>query len=83
MIESAETLELHSDMIKSLAANGKLRAALAELSRSIKGVIGSVGKSDNIREVRGKAAAIRFFESQQAAIAAVKSQAERGAIVPA
>ncbi len=77
VVESAETLELDSDMIKSFAANGKLRAALAGLSRSIKGVLGSVGESDNIREVRGKAAAITFFDSRQAAIAAAKSQAEQ------
>ena len=77
VIESAESLGVDTDMIKSLAADGKLRAAIAQLSHSIKEVIGSVGESDHLREVRGKAAAIGFFDSQQDVIAAVKSQAEQ------
>jgi hypothetical protein len=62
----------------SLAANSKLeRLLLANLSRSIEQVLGSVAESDHIREVRGKAEALAFFESREDAMPLVKWQAEQ------
>ncbi len=77
VIESSETLPLHMAMLNSLAAKSKWQAPLlASLSRSIDQVLGSVGQSDEIAAVRGKAAAVTFFESGEAAISEARGQAD-------
>jgi CHASE3 domain sensor protein len=78
VIESAETFMLDMDRLNSLAAKSKLqRSLLNSLSRSIKQVLGSVAESNEIRDVRGRVAAVAFFESKEAAISDAKSQAEQ------
>ena len=78
VIEGAETLALDMDVLNSLAARNKLqRALLTNLSRPIEQVLGSVAESDDIRDVRGRAAAVAFFESKEAAISVSKGQADQ------
>ncbi len=77
VIESAQTLELDMYMLH-LACGIKLQPPLLNsLSRSIDLVLGSVADSDDIRDVRGRIAAVTFFESQEAAISVAKSQADQ------
>jgi hypothetical protein len=77
VVESAQTLELDMYMLQ-LAYGTKLqRPLLNSLSRSIDLVMGSVAESDDIRDVRGRLAAVTFFDSQEAAISVAKSQADR------
>ncbi len=78
VIESAESFALDMARLNSLAASGKVqRPLLNSLSRSIDQVLGSVADSDEIRDVRGRVAAVAFFGSKEAAIADAKSQAEQ------
>jgi hypothetical protein len=77
VIESAQTLELDMYML-NLADRAKLqRPLLNGLSRSIDLALGSVADSDEIRDVRGRLAAVTFFDSQEAAISVAKSQADQ------
>jgi hypothetical protein len=76
VIESVETLTLDIDVLNSLAARSKLQPlGLSSLSRSIGQVLSSVAESDDIKDVRSRAAASAFFESQQAAISEARLQA--------
>jgi methyl-accepting chemotaxis protein len=76
VVESIEHLELNIDMLNSLAAKStSQRARLVELSQSIEQVIGTVGESDRIRDVHGKAAAADFFASKGDEISQAKWQA--------
>jgi hypothetical protein len=77
VIESAQTLELDMYML-NLADRAKLqRPLLNSLSRSIDLFLGSVADSDEIRDDRGRVAAVAFFESKDATIADTESQAEQ------
>jgi len=77
VIESTEALTLHIGILNSLAAKNKLQAPpLAELTRSIDQVLGSVGESDEIATRRGRAAAAAFFESKEATIFEAGAEAE-------
>ena len=76
VIESAETLAIDQGRLNSLVASSKSqRSLLNSLSRSIEQVLGSVAESDEIRDMRGRVAAVAFFQSKQAAISDAKSQA--------
>jgi CHASE3 domain sensor protein len=78
VIESAETLALETDMLNSRAdGSGLDRASMAGLSRSIKQVLASVGESDAVRDARGPAAAVAFFNSAEAAVSDAKWQADQ------
>jgi hypothetical protein len=77
VVESAETFALDRYRLNSLAASGQLQRSLNRLSQSIDQVLGSVAESDNIMEVRGKVAAVAFFESKEPAISNAKLQAEQ------
>ena len=78
VIESVETLTIDIAVLNSLAAKNKSeRALLFSLSRSIEQVLGSVGESDHIMELRGKAEAVAFFDSQEDSIPDAKGQAEQ------
>jgi hypothetical protein len=78
VVEGAETLALDMYMLNSLAARNKLqRPLLTSLARSIEQVLGSVAQSDDIRDVRGRAAAVAFFESKEAVISVAKWQADQ------
>jgi hypothetical protein len=78
VVESAETLTLDIGVLNSLAAKSEMeRPLLTSLSRSIEQVLGSVADSDHIREVRSKADAVAFFESQETAISVAKWQADQ------
>lgn len=77
VVESAETFLLDRNRLNSLADSSQLRRSLNSLSRSIDQVLSSVAESDKIREVRGRGAAVAFFESKEPAISDAKLQAER------
>jgi hypothetical protein len=77
VIESAQTFVLDRDRLDSMANGSKLHGSLDGLSRSIDRVLSSVGESDEIKEVRGRVAAVAFFESREPAIFDAKSQAEQ------
>ena len=77
VIESSERLTLHIGMLNSLVAKSNLqRPILAGLSRSIDQILASVGESDEIVAVRGRAAAIVYFESREAVISEAGWQAD-------
>jgi hypothetical protein len=76
VIESTERLTLHIGMLNSIADRYNLqRPLVADLSRSISQVLGSIGESDGIAAVRGRAAAAAFFESKEAEVAEAREQA--------
>ncbi len=78
VIESAETLELDLDQLNSMAASRQLRRApLAGLSGSIKRILAVMGESDQIRDARGTAAAVAFFDSKEPAMSLAKWQADQ------
>jgi CHASE3 domain sensor protein len=77
VIESAQTFGLDLDRLNSLAARSKLQRSFKSLSRTIDQVLSSVAESNEIRDVRGRVAAVAFFDSKEAAIADAKAQAER------
>jgi hypothetical protein len=78
VIESAVTFAVDMDRLNALAAGSKSqRPLLNRLSGSLKQVLGWVAESDEIRDVRGRVAAVAFFESKEAAISDAKSQAEQ------
>jgi hypothetical protein len=77
VIESAQTLQLDMYMLELEYRTKLQRPLLNSLSRSIDLVLGSVANSDDIRDVRGRLAAITFFDSQQAAISVAKSEADQ------
>ena len=77
VIERSERLTLQIGMLNSLVAKSNLqRPILAGLSRSIDQVLASVGESDEIAAVRGRAAAIAYFESREDAISEAGWQAD-------
>lgn len=78
VILNAERLELDMEVLNSLAGRSKLhRAALTGLSESIEQVLHAVGQSDEINDVRGRAAAVAFFESREAAISVANGHADQ------
>jgi len=78
VIESVESLTIGMGMLNSMAASNELeRALLTRLFRSIEQVLGSVAESDNVRDTRGRAAAVAFFESKQATISLAKWHADQ------
>jgi CHASE3 domain sensor protein len=78
VIATAETLQLDVDKLNSMAAISKVRRApLAGLSGSIKQILASVGESDKIRDARGAAAAVAFFDSREPAMALATWQADQ------
>jgi hypothetical protein len=77
VIESAQTLRLDMYMLEFAYRTKLQRPLLNSLSRSIDLVLASVADSDDIRDVRGRVAAVTFFDSQTVAISVAKSQVDR------
>jgi len=78
VVESVESLTIGMGMLNSTAASNDLqRALLTGLFRSIEQVLGSVAESDEVRDTRGRAAAVAFFESKEAATSLAKWQADQ------
>lgn len=78
VIESAERLELDLVKLNSMAVAGRLRRApLAGLSASVKQVLALMGESDRIKDARGAAAAVAFFDSKEPAISLAAWQADQ------
>ncbi len=76
VVESAEALANDIGVLNSLAARGTLqRTALIDLSRSIDQMLSLAGESDAIRQSRGAAAAVAYFDSRATAIDEAKLQA--------
>jgi hypothetical protein len=73
---SIVSLDRNLEMLKGLAVHGALQQApVAQLSTAVRRVENSVAHSDDIRDRRGKRAAIAFFDADEAAISAAQSQA--------
>lgn len=77
VIDSAQTFGFNQNRMSSLAAGTNLEGSVNSLFRSIDQVLGSVAESDQIREVRGRVAAVAFFESKEPGIFDAKLQAEQ------
>jgi CHASE3 domain sensor protein len=77
VIETAEALELDLSKLNSMATiNKSRRAPLTGLSGSIKQILAWVGESDKIRDKRGAAAAVAFFDSREPAMSLATGQAD-------
>jgi CHASE3 domain sensor protein len=78
VIESAETLELDMVKLNSMAATGKLRRApTAGLSASVRQVLALMGEADRIKDARGAAAAVAFFDSKEPVMSLAVWQADQ------
>jgi hypothetical protein len=78
VVESAQALSINVALLDSMAASSRSeRALLIGLSQSIQQVLASVADSDDIRERRGKAEALAFFDSWEDSISATKWKAEQ------
>jgi hypothetical protein len=73
---SAVNLDRQLDGLNAaMARSAAQRAPLAALSAAIKQVMDSVAESYDVRDARGSAAALAFFDANEAVISKVKSQA--------